>query len=193
MHRREEIGAVGIRVECESGGKRSKTQACREIEGTAQFAGGQWKEVVHEGSAGEQVDGPPFQPAGTGTGHGESNPAVLAKRALDAAMHDVEEGRNLLNLVDHDPFSRRRGGDDFMQRSRPEAVTVFRFGIEQIDPDRGPAREPLAQERRFPRAAGPRSRKLLESLIFIDRGSILRQCTPIREYGQSALQWVILP
>jgi hypothetical protein len=52
-----------------------------------------------------------------------------------------------LDLVDHDPFRRRRGRDQLPQGRRLQAEAVLRFRIEQINPDRAPPRKPLAKER----------------------------------------------
>jgi len=62
-------------------------------------------------------------------------------------VHDIEKGRNLLNLIDDHSFDRRRRRDQLAQRPRLQAVAVLRFRIEQIDPDRPPAFKPLAQQR----------------------------------------------
>ena len=122
----EERGRPLLDVGCR---QLSVARGPRHVEIAAELARRQWMHAQGERAAREQVDVAAFQRARARPRQGEAKLAPL-----DQPMHLVEDGRNLLDLVEHDPaaVALRHHGVEPLRRREQRGVDV---GLQKVDED----------------------------------------------------------
>ena len=135
------------------------TQGEGEVEARAQLSRHEGVERPHDGAAGKQIDAGPLELARARSREHDAR----APGPLGELVHDVEQGRRFLNLVDDHHALLGVSVDELAQSLRSRGVVPLNFRRQEVDPQRicvglpepgRLARAPGAEKEEMPTALG---------------------------------------